>query len=183
MNTALSTFTYTPAPGFLGLARIVFEIDDQGNTGPELPPNVLARTRFIDIDVVAASADLAVSKTGPLTGVAGTNLTYGLTITNDGPALAADVVLADAVPAGTTFVSAGQSTGSPFTLSTPAVGGTGTVTATIAALPAGGSATFSLVVGSNADVAAGSTQSPTRRRVRSPPATQRPRTTRRRCPR
>jgi hypothetical protein len=51
-NTALASFVYTPATGFLGLARIVFEIDDQGNSGSEFPPNVLSRTRFIDIDVV-----------------------------------------------------------------------------------------------------------------------------------
>ena len=49
-NTALSTFTFTPAAAFAGTARIVFEIDDQGNTGVG---GELSRTRFIDITVAA----------------------------------------------------------------------------------------------------------------------------------
>jgi hypothetical protein len=56
LNTGLAAFTYTPPPGFVGQARIVFEIDDQGNTGSEFPPNVLSRTRFIDIDVAIATS-------------------------------------------------------------------------------------------------------------------------------
>jgi hypothetical protein len=55
MNTALMNFTYIPAPGFTGMARIVFEIDDQGNSGTALG-NVLSRTRFIDINVVSGVA-------------------------------------------------------------------------------------------------------------------------------
>jgi hypothetical protein len=50
LNNALATFTYTPSPGFTGMARIVFEIDDQGNSGNTLPV-VQSRTRFIDINV------------------------------------------------------------------------------------------------------------------------------------
>lgn len=53
LNSAFQTFTYTPAPGFIGPARIIFEIDDQGNSGNAV--NVLSRTRFIDIDVQATS--------------------------------------------------------------------------------------------------------------------------------
>ncbi|MBK8285608.1 MAG: hypothetical protein IPK97_12470 [Ahniella sp.] len=50
LNSALTSFSYTPAVGFTGLARIVFEIDDQGNSGNAL--TVLSRTRFIDITVL-----------------------------------------------------------------------------------------------------------------------------------
>ena len=49
LNSALQTFTYTPAPGFTGMARIIFEIDDQGNSGNVT--TVLSRTRFIDVNV------------------------------------------------------------------------------------------------------------------------------------
>src|SRR5207248_196508 len=54
-----------------------------------------------------APADLAVTKTDtpdPVT--AGTDLTYTVTLTNNGPSDAQGVVLSDVVPAGTTFVSA-----------------------------------------------------------------------------
>jgi hypothetical protein len=56
INTALASFTYTPPPGYIGQARIIFEIDDQGSSGEVV--NVLARTRFIDIQVQAAPGQL-----------------------------------------------------------------------------------------------------------------------------
>ena len=52
LNAALANFTFTPRVGFAGFARIIFEIDDQGNSGSG---GVLSRTRFIDIDVCAPS--------------------------------------------------------------------------------------------------------------------------------
>lgn len=51
LNNALASFVYTPPPGFTGMARIVFEIDDQGNSGNTI--SVLSRTRFINITVQA----------------------------------------------------------------------------------------------------------------------------------
>jgi uncharacterized repeat protein (TIGR01451 family) len=54
-----------------------------------------------------ASADLAVSLTAsPNPAVAGTNLSYTLTVTNLGPASASSVTLTDTLPASVTFVSA-----------------------------------------------------------------------------
>src|SRR5207302_979312 len=85
------------------------------------------------------------NKTGPATANAGTNITYAITLTNNGPSNAANVSMTDAVPANTTFVSASQTTGPTFSCTTPAVGGTGTVTCTIASL-ALTSATFSITV-------------------------------------
>lgn len=95
---------------------------------------------------VAASADVGVVKTGPASVVAGTNVTYTITVTNAGPSDAATVSLTDTVPPGTTFVSANQTSGPSFNCVTPASGGTGTITCTIATLPAGASATFSIVL-------------------------------------
>src|SRR5205807_2301427 len=63
----------------------------------------------------------------------------------------------DAVPAGTTFVSASQTAGPAFVLSSPPAGGSGTFTATDATLAAGGLATFRLVVHANSSDAGGST--------------------------
>ena len=97
------------------------------------------------VTTVTASADLSVNKTGPATANAGTNITYSITLTNNGPSNAANVSLNDAVPANTTFVSESQTTGPTFSCTTPALGGTGTVTCTIASLTPG-SSTFSITV-------------------------------------
>ncbi|HEX7680316.1 MAG TPA: hypothetical protein VF713_19445, partial [Thermoanaerobaculia bacterium] len=97
------------------------------------------------VTTVTAIADLSVNKTGPATANAGTNITYTVTLTNNGPSNAASVSLTDAVPANTTFVSESQTTGPTFSCTPPAVGGTGTINCTIASL-APGSATFSITV-------------------------------------
>ncbi|MEU0599836.1 hypothetical protein ABZ484_16545 [Streptomyces sp. NPDC006393] len=90
------------------------------------------------------SADLGVHKTGtPAPVAAGQNLTYTITLTNDGPDTADGVRLTDAVPAGTTFVSFAAPPG--WTTTTPPASGTGTVSATTPAM-APGTATFTLVV-------------------------------------
>jgi uncharacterized repeat protein (TIGR01451 family) len=55
---------------------------------------------------VGASADLSVVKTGPATVLAGSSITYSLTVSNAGPDTALAVVLVDTLPAGVTFLSA-----------------------------------------------------------------------------
>jgi uncharacterized repeat protein (TIGR01451 family) len=97
------------------------------------------------VATVTASADLAVNKTGPATANAGTDITYTVTVTNNGPSNAASVAFSDVVPANTTFVSESQTTGSTFSCTKPSVGGTGTVNCTLASF-APGSATFSITV-------------------------------------
>lgn len=54
---------------------------------------------------ITQSADIRVMKTGPASVAAATELTYTITVTNDGPSDASDVVLTDTLPAGTTLVS------------------------------------------------------------------------------
>ncbi len=54
---------------------------------------------------VTRSADVAVVKSGPATVAASTSLTYSITVANNGPSEASDVVLTDVPPAGTTVVS------------------------------------------------------------------------------
>ncbi len=55
--------------------------------------------------IVTQSADLSVVKTAPADVVASTDLTYTITVANDGPSDASNVVLTDTLPPGTTFVS------------------------------------------------------------------------------
>jgi uncharacterized repeat protein (TIGR01451 family) len=104
---------------------------------------------------VNAGADLSITKTGPAQQGAGFDITYSITVTNPGPNDAANVGLSDAVPANTTFRSFTQPTGPTFTCDTPNVGGTGTVSCSIASLAAGATATFTLVVNVNSDVVEG----------------------------
>jgi uncharacterized repeat protein (TIGR01451 family) len=97
------------------------------------------------VTTVTASADLSVNKTGPATATAGTDITYTITLTNNGTSNAASVTLSDTVPANATFVSESQTTGSTFSCTKPSGGGTGTVNCTLASF-APGSATFSITV-------------------------------------
>jgi uncharacterized repeat protein (TIGR01451 family) len=87
--------------------------------------------------VVNAAADLSLSKTdAPDPVLVGSNLTYMLTVTNDGPSDAAGVSISDPLPAGVTFVSA----------STGCSEASGTVTCTIGNLANGANTSRTIVV-------------------------------------
>lgn len=86
-------------------------------------------------------ADLAVTKTGPDTANAGTDVPYNVTLTNLGPDAAASVSLEDPVPPGMTFVSATQNSGPAFVC----VDNQGIVTCSTATMLVGQTATFTFV--------------------------------------
>ncbi len=93
---------------------------------------------------VSASADLAVIKVdNPDPVAAGTNLTYTITVTNNGPNYAGSVLLNDPLPAGTTFQSLSAPAG--WACGTPAVGSSGAITCSLGFF-APGSAVFMLTV-------------------------------------
>ena len=84
------------------------------------------------------SADVQVTKSGPATAVAGTNIAYAITVTNAGPSDATGVTVADPTPPGLTFVSntGDCTTAFPCALGTLGPGGSRTITATFA-IPSG----------------------------------------------
>jgi uncharacterized repeat protein (TIGR01451 family)/CSLREA domain-containing protein len=87
----------------------------------------------------AQAADLFITKTTPSTSVVtGNNLTYTITVMNNGPQAATAATVTDVLPANTTFVGATPSQGS--------CAGTTTVTCNLGGLTNGGSATITLVV-------------------------------------
>ena len=95
---------------------------------------------------VVFTADLVIVKTATPTAPQGTNVTYNISVTNNGPSPATVVSLTDTLPPNTTFVSELQNTGPAFACTNPSVGAAGTVTCTNASLASGASATFTVVV-------------------------------------
>ena len=105
--------------------------------------------RISDHDPVVAyfdfpHADLSVTKTAPTSVSTGSSLTYTLGVVNGMADAAESVTLTDPLPAGTTFQSLTAPAG--WSCSTPAPGGTGTVTCTTASVAPQTSDTFALVV-------------------------------------
>jgi uncharacterized repeat protein (TIGR01451 family) len=98
---------------------------------------------------VSTEADLVLSgMTGSPDPVdAGNNITYSYTVTNNGgPSSAQAVTVTQPVPANTTFVSASLITGGGWGISTPAVGATGNVVFSKAAMAQNEGAVFEVVV-------------------------------------
>jgi len=91
------------------------------------------------IVVSPTSADLSITKTAsPNPGQAGVNLSYRIVATNNGPAAATNVTIADTLPAGVNFVSATATQGS--------CNGSGPVNCNLGNLAVGGSAIVTIVV-------------------------------------
>jgi len=89
--------------------------------------------------VSPSSADLSVTKTAsPNPGQAGTTLSYRITATNNGPAVATNVNVTDTLPAGVTFVSALTTQGN--------CNGTSTVNCNLGTLAVGSSAIVTINV-------------------------------------
>jgi uncharacterized repeat protein (TIGR01451 family) len=99
--------------------------------------NILNNPSQSDISVVAMDSPDPVN--------AGQNLAYSIVVSNSGPLSSTSDTLTDVIPAGTTFVSATAPAG--WTMTTPAVGGTGIVRWTLStSFGAGASAGFGLLV-------------------------------------
>ena len=114
--------------------------------------NVPANNSASASTTVAGSADLSVTKNDtPDPVLAGQNITYMVTVRSNGPSAAASASLSDPIPANTNFQAVTPAPG--WTCTTPAVGGTGTVTCTLGSVPAFSTHTFTIVVQVNAGTA------------------------------
>jgi len=96
-----------------------------------------------DTDNLTPRADLAIAKTDNATSaVPGTNVTYTITVTNNGPSTVTGATVSDVLPAGTAFVSAtggatydGATNTVTFTTGTVAPSGTTSFDLTLAIAP------------------------------------------------
>ncbi len=142
-NTSATSVIFTGQSGktygFYSVAQ-----DQTGNR--EDPPNAADATTQ-----VVAGANLVITKTAsPNPILTGSNLTYTITVTNNGPGAAANVTVTDNLPASTTFVSC-------FSTGGGVCGGSGNNrTVTFTSLASGASATITLVANVNCSLANGS---------------------------
>ncbi|MEM1093847.1 MAG: T9SS type A sorting domain-containing protein [Bacteroidota bacterium] len=104
--------------------------------------------------VVGVGTDLTIAKQDDVDPVfAGQNVTYTLDVSNDGPEDAADVLVSDVLPLGTTFVSATAPSG--WTTTDPGVGNNGTVRFARSTFANGASAQFTVTVQVDGNLADG----------------------------
>ncbi|HKW57029.1 MAG TPA: C25 family cysteine peptidase [Candidatus Acidoferrum sp.] len=109
-------------------------------------PNNNSATATVVV-ATAGQSDLSItSAASPNPVTDGNNISYTQAVTNNGPAASGTATFTDTIPAGTTFVSftvpAGWNCGGTI----PAVGGTGTISCSIASLAANTTVSFPLVV-------------------------------------
>lgn len=122
------------------------------STGPNAGYTFPGGTPLPPVDLVAtyttppASAtirndvDLSITKAGPTTTVAGTTISYVLTLTNAGPGSAGGATFSDAAPTGLTGVSAVcQNAAGGVSGCVATVSGTNVITGTVGTFPSGGS--------------------------------------------
>lgn len=115
------------SPSFAGRATVSYDvssneaadINDLATAVSDTPdPNDDNNSAQETISVNAV-ADMSLEKSGPATGVAGTNIVYSLTATNNGPSTAEGVVISDVLPDGVSIVSVAGSGGATCNAGVP----------------------------------------------------------------
>jgi uncharacterized repeat protein (TIGR01451 family) len=124
---------------------VVSGVEDPNTTNNNATANVTVAT--------ATQSDLAITSTAspnPVTD--GNNISYTQSVTNYGPAASGTATFTDTIPTNTTFVSFAVPAGWNCGATIPPVGGTGTISCTIASLAVNATASFPLVVKVNQGV-------------------------------
>src|SRR5262249_34146420 len=117
---------------------------DSSTTDPN--PNNNSATAN-DVVATATQSDISLtSSANPNPVTDNNNITYAQIVINRGPAAPRTVTFTDTIPANTTLVPFTPPAGWNCGTSIPAVGGTGTISCSIATLAVGATANFPLVV-------------------------------------
>jgi uncharacterized repeat protein (TIGR01451 family) len=121
------TSTYTTSSGSAGTSVTNTATASSTTSDPNTANNAATQTTAVN-----GSADLTITKSGPASAIPGSTLVYTITVANNGPSDATAVVVNDATPAGTTFVSnsGACTTAFPCSLGTMTVGQSLTITST-----------------------------------------------------
>jgi uncharacterized repeat protein (TIGR01451 family) len=123
----------------------IVDVDNvtSGTSDPNLANNSATAITTVGL---ATTADLVVTNTASAPTVnAGSTVTMTGVVTNNGPASAASVIFTETIPSNTTFASLSVPAGwncNPL----PAVGGTGTISCTVATVAVGSVANFPVVL-------------------------------------
>jgi uncharacterized repeat protein (TIGR01451 family) len=150
------------APGATALFRIFVSLPSSTPSGTTIsntatitsttPDSNQLNNSSTDVRTSTTRASYLVFKTAPAAALAGTDLTYNITVQNIGPSDALSFTITDPLPAQTTFVSVNQTAGPTF-VCTPG----STVTCTIASFAQGAQASFALTVHLSASIPTGTT--------------------------
>ena len=150
-NAAVGTFTLvvTVVPGTVNGTQILDTASvSSGTNDPNLANNTAS---VLTIVGSATSANVVVTMSAaPNPVLAGNQITYTVTVHNNGPAATSSVTLTDTIPTHTTFVSLAQ-TGTTWVCPAPGAA----ISCTIASLPSGATTTFTLIVTVTAGTASG----------------------------
>ncbi len=155
----------TVAAGASGTFSVVYKVNAGTASGTILSDTVIVNSSnqsygasaaaASDVVAAATQADLALSTTAiPGSVLAGNDITYTQTVTNNGPAAASGATFTEATPANTIYQSVSAPAG--WTCTTPVVGSTGTVSCTNPSLAVGATANIIVVLNVPSTVAASS---------------------------
>ena len=142
----------TPGTAFTNIATIGFTTGFEGSDLNEGNNSSAA-------EITSPASDLGVTKTGPDSAAADSDVSFNIQVVNGGQEDAASVTLTDVIPAGLTFVSLNVTTGAGIfaPCTTPMVGAGGTITCTAASFPVGPIVNFTLVLHVPAETPPGTT--------------------------
>lgn len=146
------TSTYSTSPSFAGNVTNTASVSES-TADPDNSNNSSSATTN-----VGAQADLSVTKSGPASANAGSNVSYTVVVTNNGPSPAANVVISDPTPTGVAFLSnaGGCTTPYPCSVGTLNAGGSVSITSTYTIPPS-----YSSTQVSNTASASSTTNDPT----------------------
>ncbi len=146
INANSATLQIVATVATAGAKTNTAQVSASAQIDPDSTPNnnVPGEDDQASVTVTPLTTDLSITKTdSPDPVIAGANLTYAITVTNNGSATATNATMSDPLPSGTTFQSITTPPG--WTCTTPAVGSNGTVSCTNPSF-AVGSANFTVVV-------------------------------------
>lgn len=125
-NSASYTVTAAINPSLLGT------VINSVSVTSDVPDPVADNNSFNEGTSIVAEGDLSITKAGPATATTGTQVTYDLTVTNNGPSDAQSVSIADPTPSDYVFIlaTAPCSGGFPCALGTIGAGESTTISVT-----------------------------------------------------